>query len=125
MLVIRIFSFSHNVFLKAFLVRSINPFPNKPWFLHVCSTSLLKTLCEKEKLLVTSNSSFSHINLNPFGNLSDIFIKLQIVVCTLSVWKSLKIFVWKRVRTVLYYMGLTLSLLKTTQAFVASVQSDL
>ena len=37
----------------------INPFPNKPWFLHVCSTSPLKTLWEKEKLLVTSNFSFS------------------------------------------------------------------
>ena len=22
----------------------VNPFPNKPWFLRVCSTSLLKTL---------------------------------------------------------------------------------
>ena len=30
-----------------------NPFPNKPRFLHVCSTKLLKTLWEKEKLLVT------------------------------------------------------------------------
>ena len=29
----------------------VNPFPNKPWFLLVCSTSLLKTLREKEKLL--------------------------------------------------------------------------
>ena len=38
----------------------INPFPNKPWFLRVCSTSLLKTQWEKEKLLVTSNFSFSH-----------------------------------------------------------------
>ena len=36
-----------------------NPFQNKPWFLHVCITSLLKTLWEKEKLLVTSNFSFS------------------------------------------------------------------
>ena len=37
------------------------PFPNKPWFLRVCSTSLfIKTLWEKEKLLVTSNFSFSH-----------------------------------------------------------------
>ena len=36
----------------------INPFPNKPWFLHVWSTSLLKTLWEKEKLL-GSNLSFS------------------------------------------------------------------
>ena len=39
---------------------ALNPFPNKPWFLHVCSTSLLKTLQEKEKLLVTSNFSISH-----------------------------------------------------------------
>ena len=37
---------------------SVNPFPNKPWFLRVCSNSLLKTLWEKEKLLVTSNFSF-------------------------------------------------------------------
>ena len=38
----------------------ITPFPKKPWFLWVCSTCLLKTLWEKEKLLVTSNFSFSH-----------------------------------------------------------------
>ena len=31
-----------------------SPFRNKPWFLRVCSTSLLKTLWKKEKLLVTS-----------------------------------------------------------------------
>ena len=36
----------------------LNPFPNKPWFLRVCSTSLLKTLWEQEKLLVTSNLIF-------------------------------------------------------------------
>ena len=34
-------------------------FPNKPWFLCVCSTNLLKTLWKKEKLLVTSNFSCS------------------------------------------------------------------
>ena len=44
----------------------LNPFPNKPCFLRVCSTSLLKTLCEKEKLLVTSNFSFSHSIFYPF-----------------------------------------------------------
>ena len=27
------------------------PFPNKPWFIRVCSRSLLKTMWEKEKLL--------------------------------------------------------------------------
>ena len=31
----------------------VKPFPNKPWFFGVCSTSLLKTLWEKEKLLLT------------------------------------------------------------------------
>ena len=34
------------------VLKSLNPFPNLPWFLPVCSTSLLKTLWEKEKLLV-------------------------------------------------------------------------
>ena len=37
----------------------LNPFPNKPWVLHVCTISLLKTLWEKEKLVITSNFSFS------------------------------------------------------------------
>ena len=40
---------------KSFL---LNPFSNKPWFLHVCNTSLFKTLWEKEILPVTSNFSF-------------------------------------------------------------------
>ena len=61
----------------------INPFPNKPWFLRVCSTSLLKTQCEKEKLLVTSNFSFSHSVFHSFGEPSAIFVKFEIVVCKL------------------------------------------
>ena len=60
-----------------------NPFPNKPRFLRICSKSLLKTPWEKEKLLVTSNFSFSHSGFNPFGELSPIFMKLKIVVCEL------------------------------------------
>ena len=67
----------------AILCPHINPFPNKPWFSRVCSWSLLKTLWEKEKLLVTSNFSFSHSVFYPFGELSAIFIKLKIVVCKL------------------------------------------
>ena len=45
-------------------------FPNKPWFLSVCSASLLKTLREKEKLLETSNFSFSYsvFYLSPSSN---------------------------------------------------------
>ena len=63
--------------------------PNKPLFLRVCSMSLLKILWEKEKLLVTSNFSFSHIFFYHFGELSAIFIKLKdCPLQTLSVWKE-------------------------------------
>ena len=48
---------------------SFDPFPNKPCFLHVCSTSLLKTMREKEKLLVMSYFSFSHSVFYPFEEL--------------------------------------------------------
>ena len=40
-----------------------------------------KTLWEKEKLLVTSNFSFSHNVFYPFGELSTIFIKPETVIC--------------------------------------------
>ena len=86
--------------LKSVVWERVNPFPNKPWFLHVCIISLLKTLWEKEKLLVTSNFYFSHSVFYPFGELSAIFIKFKIIVCkTLWVWKSLKLVVWERVNS--------------------------
>ena len=47
------------------------------------AVSLLKTLWEKEKLIVTSNFSFSHIVFYLFGELSAIFTKFKIVVCKL------------------------------------------
>ena len=78
----------------------VNPFPKKPWFLHVCSTSLLKTLWEKEKLLISSNFSFSHSVFYPFGELSAIFIKCRIVVCKLFQFgKSLKFVACMRVKS--------------------------
>ena len=58
-----------------------NPSPNKLWFLRVWS--LLKTLWEKEKLLVTSNFSFSHSVFYWFEKLPTIFINFEIVVCKL------------------------------------------
>ena len=58
-------------------------FQNKPWFLRVYSTSLLKSLWGKEKLLVTSKFSLSHSVFCPTGDLSAFFIKLKIVVCKL------------------------------------------
>ena len=71
------FSFSHNVLRVvkvgivwykvndpkkgAFLKNTvgINPFPNKPWFLHVCSIYILKTLWKKEKLFIMNNFSYT------------------------------------------------------------------
>ena len=38
----------------------INTFPHKHWFLRVCKKKAFETLWEKDKLLVTSNFSFSH-----------------------------------------------------------------
>ena len=35
----------------------VNPFPNMPLFFPVCSASFLKTLWQKEKLLITSHFS--------------------------------------------------------------------
>ena len=77
----------------------ITSFTNKPWFLCVCCTSLLKTLWEKKKLLLTSNFSFSHSVFFSFGELSVIFHQNQnCCLQTLSVWKSLKFDVWERVK---------------------------
>ena len=45
----------------------------------VCRTSLLKALWEKEKLLVTSDFSFTHGIFHHFGELSVIFIKSKLV----------------------------------------------
>ena len=58
---------------------TLNPFPKKPWFLRVCSTCILKTPREKEKLLVTISLSVFY----PFEELSANFIKFEIVVCKL------------------------------------------
>ena len=75
------------MFSKVFFLRGINsqdcmvkinPFPNDPWFLLVCSTSLLKKQWEKEKLLITSNFSCSHSVFYPFGELSAILSNFKL-----------------------------------------------
>ena len=62
--------------------RSINLFPNKHLFLRVCSTSLLKTLREKEKLLVTSDFSFFQSVSTYLKNFL-VLLSFEIVVCKL------------------------------------------
>ena len=74
-------SVGHSLILTTLGDTHFNPFPNKPWFLRVCSTSFLKTPWKKEKLLVTSNFSFSHSVFYLFDGLSAIFIEFEIVVC--------------------------------------------
>ena len=78
----------------------LNPFPNKPWFLRVCSTCLLKTLWEKEKLLVTSNFSFSHSVFYTFVSFCHFHQLWNCRLLTLSVWKSPKFVVWERVKRI-------------------------
>ena len=98
----------YNFMITCMLLFFINPFAKNPWFLRVCSTSLLKPLWEKEKLLVTSNFSFSRSVFYPFGQLSAIFIKFEIVVCKLfHCGKSLKFVVWERVKSLLSEYGST------------------
>ena len=61
----------------------VNPFPHKDTFWRPWETSLLKTLWEKEKLLITSNFSFTHRVFYQFRELFAIYIKFKIVVCRL------------------------------------------
>ena len=81
-----------------FRLVKINSFPNYPLFSHVCSTTILKTLWEKEKLLMTSNFSFSHSVFYPVIELFAVFIKFRIVVC--------KLFQFGRVQNMLFGNGL-------------------
>ena len=69
--------------------KRVNPFPNNPWFLCTCSSSLLKTLWEKEKLLITHAQHFLFVP-TVFTTLSAISIKFKIVAC--------KVFHFVRVR---------------------------
>ena len=81
------------------LVCEFNPFSNKSWFLRVCSTSLLKTMWEKEKLLVTNNFFFSHgVFLSILSTFRHFYQIWNFRLQTLSVWKTPKFVVWERVK---------------------------
>ena len=87
MLVIHIFSYSHNV-LESFLLhinsvlcgKGLTLSQTSPDYLRVCSRSLLKTLRKGETALpVISNFSFSHSVFYPLEDFSAIFIKFKSV----------------------------------------------
>ena len=90
-------------YIRIIFFLSFNPIPNKPWIFHVCIITLLKTLWEKQKLLITSNFSFSPSVFYPFGELSAIFIQFEIVVC--------KVFQFGRVQEFSFGKGLKFLLL--------------
>ena len=99
------FSFWQSVF-KTPALQTVNPFPNKPWFLCVCSASLLKTLWEKDKLLVTSNLSFSPRCFLPVWRTFCHFHQIwNCSLRTLSLWKSSELVVWERVKQVAILSG--------------------
>ena len=76
---------------------SLNTLPTKPGFLHV-----FKTPWEKEKLLVTSNFSFSPpCFLFVWRTFSHFHQTQNCRLQTLSVWKSLKVVVWERVNQII------------------------
>ena len=58
-----------------------------------------ENFAEKEKLLITRNVSFSLSVFYPFGELSAIFIKSEIVVCKLFQFGSLKFLIWEGVNS--------------------------
>ena len=54
-------------------------FQTSPGFYESAETSYLKTLWEKEKLLVMSNFSLSHSVFNPFGEFFAIFVIFEML----------------------------------------------
>ena len=73
--------YSFNASKCGIVGNGLNSIPKKPVFLLVCSTNLLKTLWYKEKLLVTSNFSFSNSAFYPLRELFTTLIESEIVVC--------------------------------------------
>ena len=71
--------FFYDNFSTAISPRVVNSFPDKPWFLCVSNTILLKTLWEKKKLLITSNFFFFHSVFYPFQELFAVFINFKLL----------------------------------------------
>ena len=79
------------------------PFPKQTLeklLIHVCHTSILKTVWEKEKLLATSNFSFSQCFLPLCRTLHHLHENKNCCLQTLSVWKSPEFVVWRRVKPI-------------------------
>ena len=90
-------------FWKKKWLKEKNAFPNGPWCIPVCSASLLKTLWEKEKLLVTSNFSLSSVFSTRWDNCLPFSSSLKFFVYKFFHFGSLKSVVWDRVKTMFWF----------------------
>ena len=73
------------------------PFPNKSLFLHVCSTSLLKTLGKEEIAHKEQFRLFPQCFLPVWRTFCQLHQIQNCHLQTLLVWKSLKFVCWERV----------------------------
>ena len=84
---------------------NLNPFPNKPWFLHVCSTSFFKTLPFSSNLKLSSANSLYTQSLL-------IFVHKTPVVESHPTTREIKDLLWLRStltgNTVYFYMSSSL-----------------
>ena len=103
-------------------IYELNAFPNKPWFSCVYGIMILKILWEKEKLLVTSNFSFSHSVFYPLDNFLPLFInKFKIVVCKLVQFERVReLEVWERVNCHFIIMIIIFTSNITTLSYILS-----
>ena len=86
---------------KILVFSNFNPFPNKPWFLRVYGISLLKTLWEKEKKLVTSIFSFSHGVFYSIKEINHHLSNTEFVVCKCFQFGNVQnSVVWEKVKSV-------------------------
>ena len=88
MFLMHLYIFTSALHKKRAFCSPLNPIWNKCRFLRVCSTNLLKTLWEKDKLLVAINFSFSRGVFYPFVELSAIVIKLKMSATSFSLEES-------------------------------------
>ena len=91
-------TFKGNSVLLYMVRLNFNRLPNKPWFLHVFSTSFENTVGKGAISPLPTEFSTRLENFLPFSSNLKI-CGLQIV----SVWKSLKLVVWERVKPLALY----------------------
>ena len=114
-------TFQYNKELKIKKFGRHNPLPNNPGFSQPSGRSLLKTLWEKEKMLVASFFSFFYSIKEKLQNLSPI----KIVICTISMlsfWQRLMFVTWQTDKPVVPHILSTLQQIKKFKMLIQDVK---